>query len=90
MKELSYEEDWLDLGAGLGLLVDEYSEEIARAMQDFERTGNSDDLEHYTAVAICMLTAKNKLENWMADRWANLCKIKRQMPSTHHPKGDGA
>lgn len=64
--------DWLDLGAGLGLLVPQYQERMMAAMIKLEREGEPHDLEHITALALVRLVTLKEDEPWIHDRWNKL------------------
>ncbi len=61
--------EWLDLGAGLGLLVPQYADRMEAAMRKVEAGGLPDDLEHVTALALITV---HEREPWMCKRWQEL------------------
>lgn len=75
-EKMTEKEDWLDLGAGLGLLVPEYADRMMAAMKRYEGGGLPDDLEHVIALAIIYFTAKNKnkINPFIIERWGSLSK----------------
>ncbi len=77
---MTYEEDWMDLAAGLALISGQYSKEIMDAMIKFESGGLPDDLEHY--VALILLNSKDK-EGWMFERFDKLSMIYHQTQCPH-------
>ena len=63
-------EGMLDFCAGLGLLSGYEPKRFLDAMG----SKSADEAEHLTAVAICILFARDAFESWMADRWYELKK----------------
>lgn len=66
--------EWLDLGAGLGLLVPKYQYRMMNAMLKLENVGLAGDLEHITALALIQLRIQNKDEPWMHEIWERLSR----------------
>jgi hypothetical protein len=65
--------DWLDLAGGLGLLVEDYSQAIEQAMHGFEQSGDPEELEHVTALAICRRhLISGSVEPFIMDKWQRL------------------
>jgi len=64
--------EWLDLGAGLGLLVPQYQDRMMAAMLRLEKEGLAGDLEHITALALVRLVMQNEDEPWMHEIWRRL------------------
>lgn len=74
MKTLTETQSWLDLGAGLGLLVPSLADRMMAAMLQVEHHGldRAGDLEHVTALAIGRLVAEGKIEPWISECWMKL------------------
>jgi len=68
--EKGFERDVIDLGAGLGLLVPEFSERLLLAMARAEiDMHDAEELIHVTALALARLSAEGKADRWMLDQW---------------------
>lgn len=66
--------EWLDLGAGLGLLVPKYSTRMKDAMLKVELCGSPADLEHVTALALVELIVRGEDVKWVQEIWHRLSR----------------
>lgn len=66
--------EWLDLGAGLGLLVPGFEERIMGAMLALELQGSAEKLEHVAALAIAHWNSLGGMPDWVPEKYMKLSK----------------